>query len=172
MTKKQLTPREAKFVANLLQGMAKGDAAVAAGYLPAGASVSASRLLNRENVLRALKDGAEKKLHAGAVIGANVLLELAEKAKSEDVRLRAAAALLAHSGLAPVSRHETKHVIEDRRTDAELLQHVRTLAAQLDVKLPAGVVDVNFEHVKPALPAPSAEPESEPVEPVDVFEGL
>lgn len=109
--------------------------------------------------MRALRDAAEKKLHAGAAIGVNVLLELAEKARSEDVRLRAAAALLAHSGLAPVTRHETKHILEDRRSDAELLQHVKTLASQLGVKLPSNVVDATFEEIpKPALPKPESEP--------------
>jgi phage terminase small subunit len=167
MARDKLLPRERKFVQHLLDGLGKRDAAVAAGYPPGSAAVNASRLLSRERVLTLLREGAEKKLHAGAAIGANVLLELAEKAKSEDVRLRAAAALLAHSGLQPVTKHQTTHVIEDRRTDRELLEHARALAKQLGVAMPAGIVDAQFSEIQPpALPAPQPEPLVEPREPV------
>jgi phage terminase small subunit len=170
MTKTKLTPRQAKFVEGLLLGLGKREAAVAAGYLPAGAHVSASRLLNNEIVLRHLREGAEKRLHGGAVIAANVLLELAEKAKSEAVRADCAKALLSYSGIIAVQKHETRHVIEDRRSDKELEAHVLQLARQLNIRLPANIIDVPSTPV--ALPAPSAEPAASPVVSDDPFEGL
>ena len=148
MARTGLNPREVKFIANLLHGMAKGDAAVAAGYPARSAGVSASRLLNREGVLKALRDGAERRLTAGVAIGANVLIELAEKAKSEDVRLRAAAALLDRGGLPLVKQSEVTHRLIDERSDAEL----RARLAELEREEGRGrIIDVE---AVPALPAP------------------
>lgn len=153
MAPRKLNARQMKFVEHLLAGMGKRDAAAAAGYSPHTAANIASNLLTREPVLQAIRAGAEKKLSAGVAIGAAVLMELAEKAKSEDVRLRAAAALLDRGGLPLIRQSETRHIVEDRRSDAELLEHVRTLARSLGVALPASVIDVE---AVAALPAPVA----------------
>src|SRR5262245_61274295 len=111
MLRTKLNAREAKFVEGLAHGLKKGEAAAAAGYSVHSAPEQASRLLTRPHILSALREAAERQITAGVAIGAKILVELAESARSEDVRLRAAQALLAHSGLAPVTRHETKHVI-------------------------------------------------------------
>jgi phage terminase small subunit len=164
MVGKKLSPRESKFVKSLLEGMGKRDAAIAAGYSLTGAHVSASQLLSRERVLNALRDGAEAKMKAGVAIGAAVLIELAEKGRSEDVRLRAATALLDRGGMPLVRQSEIRHTLEDRRSDRELLEHARQLAKQLGVAMPAGIVDAAFEEIQPAaLPAPQPEPVVEPV---------
>lgn len=150
----KLTPRERKFVTNLLAGMKKRDSAKAAGYAPNSAHVAATTLLKRDRVLRAIREGAERQLQAGLAIGAATLAELAENANSEDVRLRAAQALLDRGGLPLVRQSEHRHVIEDQRSDSELLEHVRRLSAELRVPLPAEIIDVQAEPV-PALPAPT-----------------
>jgi phage terminase small subunit len=156
MAKVKLSAREAAFVAAISQGLKKGDAAVAAGYAPSSAHVSASRLLNRETVLKAIRENAEKQLSAGVAVGARVLLELAESAKTDDVRLRAATALLDRGGMQLIRQSETRHIVDDRRTDAELLEHVKTLSRQLGVPLDSRIIDVDPVEVAPAaLPAPA-----------------
>jgi hypothetical protein len=98
------------------------------------------------------------------------LIELAENAKSEDIKLRAAVALLDRGGLPLAKISEHRHIVEDRRSDAELLQHVKSLANQLGVKLPPGVVDADFAEIKsPALPAPAAEAQGSLPTFADVF---
>ena len=152
MARNKLSPREAAFVQAISTGLRKGAAAEAAGYSPHSAHVAASRLLSREHVLKAIRDAAEKQINSGVAIGAKTLLELCESAASDDVRLRAACALLDRGGMQLIRQSETRHIVEDRRTDAELLAHVRTLARQLGVAMP-DVIDVTAEPV-PQLPAP------------------
>lgn len=142
---KKLSAREDRFVQELLSGARKGESAIRAGYSPHTASIAASRLLNREHVLDAIRRGAEKRIIAGVAIGASVLAELAEKAKSEDVRLRAAQALLDRGGLPLVRQTQTRHVIEDHRSDAELVEHVRGLARELGVPLNAKLIEGQAE---------------------------
>ncbi len=137
----KLSSQETKFVQAITQGMGKRDAAIFAGYAPNSAHVSASRLLSREHVLHAIRDAAEKQINAGVAIGARVLVELAEKGKSEAVRFQAATSLLDRGGLPFIRQSETRHVIEDRRSDAELMEHVRNLAHELGVPLEAKLIE-------------------------------
>jgi phage terminase small subunit len=115
MTREKLKPKEAAFVKNILNGMGKTEAALAAGYSPGGARVSQYQLMQRERVQNALREGAEGKLKCGVAIGAAVLIELAEKSKSDDVRLRAAQAILDRGGMQLVRQSEHHHVVTDRR---------------------------------------------------------
>src|SRR5689334_1563173 len=108
--KEALSPREQKFVEALSRGLGKRDAAIAAGYSAKSAHGIASQLLNRPRVLDAIRAAAEKRINAGVAIAAKVLLELAEKAKSEDVRLRAAQALLDRGGMQLIRQSEHRHV--------------------------------------------------------------
>jgi hypothetical protein len=153
MARVGMNAQEVKFVANLLQGMPKGEAAVAAGYAPRSAPVSASRLLNRGPVLKALREGAERALNAGLAVGARVLLDLAENSKSDDVRLRAAQALLDRGGLPLTRLTETRHVLVDERTDAELRARLAELERE---EGRARIIDVESHPV--ALPAPADDP--------------
>jgi hypothetical protein len=170
MARSKMTPRQSRFVKNLLEGMAKAKAAEAAGYKPSNAANTAAILLSDDRVLEALRDGAERRMKAGAYIGARVLLDLAENAKSEDIKLRAATALLDRGGMPLVKQSEITHRLEDRRSDAELRAHAIALARQLGVPIPSNIIDAEFAPVpQPALPAPAAEVVSESPNYVDVF---
>jgi len=121
--------------------MGKRDSALAAGFTKTSAHSSATRMLGRERVLDAIRRGAEKQIVAGVAIGAATLAKLAAEAKSEDVRLKAACALLDRGGLPLIRQTETRHLFTDRRTDAELLEHVKHLAGELKVPLPGGLIE-------------------------------
>ena len=97
--------------------------------------------MQRERVLHEIRKIAEKNIVAGIGVGAAVLVRLAREAKSEDVQLRAAQALLDRGGLPLIRTTETRHLIEDNRTEAELIEHVRRLAGELKVALPAGLIE-------------------------------
>lgn len=112
-----LSERQAAFVREFVERGgrpgAAADAAVAAGYARPGpegraaARVRASELLRNERVLRFLRDEITRKLNAGATLGVRVLIDLAENARSEQVRLSAANSLI-DRGYAPVmSRNAT-----------------------------------------------------------------
>jgi hypothetical protein len=170
MAREKLKPRQARFVRNLLAGMRKAQAAIEAGYEPSNADNTAARLQGYPHVAAAIRDGAEARLKAGAHLGVRALLDLVENAASEDVRLRAATALLDRGGMPLVKQSEVHPTVTDRRTDRELLEHARQLAKQLGVAMPAGIVDADFAPVeRPALPAPAAEPVAKPVTHADVF---
>jgi hypothetical protein len=159
MARAGLNAAEVRFVANMLHGMAKGAAAEAAGYSARSAPGTASRLLNRAPVLKALREGAERALNAGLAVGARVLLELAENSKSDDVRLRAAQALLDRGGLPLTRLTETRHVLVDERSDAEL----RARLAELEREEGRGrIIDVESHPV--ALPVLAAPDDLDPFE--------
>lgn len=133
----KLTPKQMAFVrAHVkLGGMNATQAAIAAGYSGkgegAGAAVTASRLLRAPHILAAIREETERTLRAGVALGASVLENLARSANSESVRLQAAQALLDRGGmqLAALSQHHV--VVEDRRSEAELLERVRELQREL-----------------------------------------
>lgn len=56
MAAENFSTKERAFVANILRGMAKGDAAVAAGYAESSASAAASRMLQQPKVKQALQE--------------------------------------------------------------------------------------------------------------------
>jgi len=136
------------FVRHLLEGRKKKDAAALAGCPVKTAGVAASKLLMRPRVLEALRRGAETKLNAGVAVGAIVLKELAESAKSEEVRFKAALALLDRGGLPLVKQTETRHLLTDTRTDVELIEHVRGLARKLKLPLPGALIESPTEPVE------------------------
>ena len=153
MSAEQLTPKQQAFVkAHVrLGGLNATQAAIAAGYSGknkgVGAAVTASRLLDKPHILDAIRKETERGLRAGVAIGAAVLESLAKTAKSESVRLQAAQALLDRGGMQLTSVSEHHVVVEDRRSDVELLQRVTEL--QRELGLTAKVIDAE-------LPAPGA----------------
>lgn len=148
-----LSDRQRNFVRAFVRNGANGtQAAITAGYSERGAGVTAHRLLRTPAVLAFLREETERVLNAGIAIGADVLVKLATAAKSESVRLQAATALLDRGGLPLKALTEHRHVIEDRRSDAELLERVNELARELGIgakKIPL-VVDVEAREVSEA----------------------
>ena len=145
----KLTPKKLAFAKCHVQlgGKNATQAAIMAGYSSkgggAGAAVTASRLLRDPRVLQAIKEESERRLRSGVAMAADTLTELAQNAQSESVRLQAAQALLDRGGmqLATLSQHHV--VVEDKRTDDELLARVRQLQGELGLNakvIPAEVV--------------------------------
>ncbi|MBE7422234.1 MAG: terminase small subunit [Zoogloeaceae bacterium] len=131
----ELNPRELRFVQAYCKngGRNAGAAAIVAGYSKNGAPVTAHRLLKRQKVLIAIRAEAERCLRAGVALGASMLMELAEKANSESVRFQAAQALLDRGGLQLKALSEHRHIIEDKRTDGELLARIEQLTRELGI---------------------------------------
>lgn len=115
-----LPPRKQAFVRAYLDNLDAGnvgrgsvaDAVQAAGL--AGnrnaARVRAHELMRDPAVLSALHNEQIRKLNAGGALGVAVLIDLARNAKSEPVRLQAAAQLVDRSPLGPVpSRSMSLH---------------------------------------------------------------
>lgn len=155
MSDRTLTAKQRAFVRAYISlgGTNATAAAVTAGYAPskskkrgdrsAGASVTAHRLLQKPTILKAIREETERALRAGVALGAHTLEQLCREANSESVRLQAAQALLDRGGmqLATLSQHHV--VVEDRRTEGELLARVKELQRELglnsiDITPPAG----------------------------------
>jgi phage terminase small subunit len=153
----KLTPKQLAFVrAHIrLGGLNATQAAIAAGYSGkgngAGAAVTACRLLNKPHILDALRKETERSLRGGVAIGAAVLEDLAKSAKSEAVRFQAAQALLDRGGMQLTSVSEQRIVVEDRRSDLELLERVTEL--QRELGLSTKVIDAH-----PLIPAQHGTP--------------
>jgi len=96
-------------------------------------------------VLVAIQRAAEQKLRAGVAVGVTVLVRLALGAKSEDVIYKAACAILDRGGMPLIKTTETHHLFTDNRSEAELIEHVKRLAAELKVALPAGLIEAEVE---------------------------
>lgn len=56
----KLNAKQQKFVLNLLAGMSQAEAYIQAGYAPKGARHNASRLITKDNVLKAFRQLQEK----------------------------------------------------------------------------------------------------------------
>lgn len=135
----KLTPKAKRFCEAYVRLGGNGTrAAIMAGYAEAGAHVEAHRLLRKPLILEAIKEEVERTLRANVALGSSVLADLAENAKSESVKFQAAVALLDRGGFQLKHLSEHHHIIEDRRTDAELRAMAQELAARLNLRDDAG----------------------------------
>ena len=102
-----LTPKQAKFVAELLaNGGKQGDAARAAGYPPRSADVTASRLVRNPVVQQHLAREMMSCLSLHAVTALHTVATLVSTAQSEYVRLEAARDLMDRAGFRPPDRQQ------------------------------------------------------------------
>jgi hypothetical protein len=93
-----------------------------------------------------------------------ILVELATTSPSHDVRLRAAQAILDRGGLQLVRQSEHRHVVEDRRSDAELKAAIIQMSKELSLPIPPAILDADFAEIKPpTLPAPAPDPVQVPL---------
>lgn len=155
---KNLSAKQRAFVQQYVRlgGKNAKAAAIAAGFGQIGAHVTAYRLLQRQYILDAIREETERRLRAGVSMGADILEDLAKNAQSESVRLQAALALLDRGGMQLTRLAEHRHIIEDRRTDAELLEHVGALARSLGIS--GRIIDgQTLRPTKPAAPAALSE---------------
>jgi hypothetical protein len=153
----KLTPKQKAFVAEFVaNGANMSEAARRAGYSLSSAPNSGHRLMKLPHVVAAIKAEAERMLNANVIIGAQTIVDLARNAESESVRLQAGQSLLDRGGLPFIRQSENRIVVEDRRTDDELLASAKAIAKELglDAKLVDGhvvadlpvVIDQKPEH--------------------------
>lgn len=156
-----LTPFQRKFVlAYCANGGNGAQAALAAGYAEGSARQRASELVTNPRILAAIREETERRLRSGVALGAKVLLDLAENAESEAVRLKAAEALLDRGGLLLIARSETVHRVIDERSDEELLARLRALSGELGLPF-AKMIEGDAEEIRPPNPGSSVEEHSQ-----------
>lgn len=157
-----LDARRRKFVIAYCNGDGRtaSAAARAAGYAERGngaaLKVTAHRIIHSPDVLRALREEADRRLSGGAYAAASALVEIATDPLHRD-RYKAAADILDRRGFLRVMGHEmqVEHRV-DRRGYEQLMELVRDkLVAHGVAALPAPgveqkVVDAEFSEVDKA----------------------
>lgn len=161
----KLTPRQAKFVKLYCLAGNGLQAALGAGYPLKTAQEQSWAMVRKPHILEEIKREVQKRLDAGAAVGAAVLLDLAQSATSESVRVDCAKALLAHGGMAPklLRQVDHRHVVVDQRSDAELRERIRQLSGEL------GLNSRLIEH-EPALQLPALDIADAVMVERDIFE--
>ncbi len=147
-----LDPRRRAFVVAMIEApsLSYTQAAIRAGYSGTEVSlrVQAHRLAHSERVLAAYHEEAEKRLRAGAILGASVLVQIASNEMHKD-QLKAAGMLLNRIGFHEKTEH--KHVVERATDDVEVKRQVVALAKELGLD-PRVFLGKNAQ--MPALEAP------------------
>lgn len=104
---RELTTKQRRFVAEFLaNGGRQRDAALAAGYPPKSADVTASRLVRNPVVQQHLAREMMQQLGLDAVMALATMRSLAKSANSEYVQQMAAKDLLDRAGFAPPDRQQ------------------------------------------------------------------
>ena len=137
----QLTEKQQRFVVTLLEqgGRNETKAYMAAfGCSAESANANAYRA-KTPAVMAAIAEEAARRLRAGAILGASVMIEIAEDPMHKD-RFKAAGRLLDHAGL--IVATEVKHTIEDKRSNDEILRAIGRLAKDMGHELPKALKDV------------------------------
>jgi phage terminase small subunit len=142
----QLTEKQTAFVREYVERCGRPgaaiDAAIAAGFARAGkgsrhsARTRAYELLHNPAVLQLLRDELTRRMNAGAALGVQVMIDLAQNARSEQVRL-AAAKELVDRGHGPVI---SRSAVVSAKVDS-----VEELLARLDAQERPEVTTINGE---------------------------
>ena len=139
-----LTPKQRAFVRIYVETptISSAQAARLAGYSDTGdgAKVIAFRLLHSERVLKAVNEELDKRFRAGAVIGMQTLLEVAQD-RTHPHRVRAAEALLNRGGFHALSEQRIKVEHTDMSPEV-MVERIRHLAHQLGMD-PAQLLGAN-----------------------------
>lgn len=129
-----LPETQRRFVVAFLEtgGTNATKAAALAGYGSSDASqrVAGHRLSHNPRVAAAIKEEADKRLRTGAILGASVLIEIAQNPTHKD-RFKAAVELLNRGGLIVQTEH--KVTVVDERSDKEIEDRVVALAGKLGI---------------------------------------
>lgn len=146
-----LPDKQRLFVITMLQHgvdpKAAAKAAAQLGYHPNYGYA----LMRDEGILAALREEATKRLVSGALVGVNVLLEIAQNPMHKD-QFRAAKELAGINGFTSEQRIVVEHLTED--TKAQMRQ-IKDMAGQLGMDpkqliAAAGITDAEFEEVDDA----------------------
>lgn len=156
----RLTEKQRRFVEAYLTtgGQNESEAARLAGYSqtnPNGCAVEGFRLMRNDKVIAAIKEEAAKRINGGVLLGASVLVEIASDPLHKD-RLKAAQSLLDRGGMMAISKSEHLHIIEDNRSDAELIQFI-TAQAKLNGLDPKSLLGFDPAEKSEIIDAESAE---------------
>jgi len=89
--------------------------------------VGAHMLFHNPKVLLAIKEEADRRLKAGAVLGASVMVEIASNPLHKD-QFKAASRLLDQAGLGIISESKITH---EHTTDKDVIARIERLAKQL-----------------------------------------
>ena len=102
------------------------NCALAAGYSD---KTYGWQLMRKPKIIAAMQEEAGKRLVSGALLGASVLMEIAQNPVHKD-QYKAAKELLAHAGYMPVSKQEitVNHVQPDQR---QLVSDIAAFAKQM-----------------------------------------
>ena len=150
-----LTDTQRRYVIALVtQGGQKANLAyqLATGCTPENANKNAWRM-NVPHVMAAIREEADRRLRSGAILGASVLVDIAEDTQHKD-RFKAASRLLDHAGLIVATEH--KVTVEDRRSTDEILKSIARIASEnkldLGQVIKDAVVDADFEVIENVKP--------------------
>lgn len=165
-----LTPERRLFVLTVLDAPTISYSAAYARCFPGAQSpgairVSAWRVAHDPRVLAAFQEEASKRLQAGAILGASVLIEIAQDPLHKD-RLKAASTLLNRIGLHEKTEHKT--TVEHTLNSEQMIAEITTLAKTLGLD-PAKLIGQNSPH---ALAAPTIDAEFEEVGSTEGLEDL
>ncbi len=128
-------------------------AAAECGYAP----YYGYELMRDDGILAALREESTKRLAGAALVGVNVLLDIAQNAQHKD-QFRAAKELAGINGFTAEQRIVVEHISEDSKAQ---IRQIREMAAQLGLDpkqliQSAGIIDAEFTEVTPATPVEPA----------------
>ena len=161
------TDRQRAFVIALLDtgGINHTKAAQLAGFEGDNNSlkVTAHRVFHDERVQAAIREEANRRLHASAGLAVCVLVEIATSAPQPKDRIKAAQAILNRTGMHEKTEHKVT-TTDISKTDEELVKRAKELAKQFGMDErqllgDMGIVDAEYTEV-PAGPALSAPDET------------
>lgn len=122
----------------------------ATGCTPENAQKNAWRM-NTPSVMAAIREEADRRLRSGAILGASVLVEIAEDVLHKD-RFKAAIRLVESAGLIVATQHNV--TVEDKRSSDEILRAIGRIAKEggLDMKTVLGdkvatAIDVAYDEL-------------------------
>ena len=158
------TDRQRAFVIALLDtgGINHTKAAQLAGYEGGTDSlrVTAHRVFHDERVQAAIREEANRRLHAASGLAVCVLVEIASSSPQPKDRIKAAQAILNRTGMHEKTEHKVT-TTDISKTDEELVKRAKELAKQFGMDESQllgdmGIVDAEYTEVPagPALPAP------------------
>ncbi len=146
-----LSARKREFVIAMLQAgvnpKACAQAAAKCGY----AAYYGYELMRDEGILAALREESTKRLAGAALVGVNVLLDIAQSPTHKD-QFRAAKELAGINGFTAEQRIVVEHISEDSKAQ---IRQIRDMATQLGLDpkqliASAGIIDAEFTEVIPA----------------------
>ncbi len=153
-----LTDRQRQFVVAMMQQGVNPKAAAKAAASCGFAAAYGYELMRNDSILAALREESTKRLVGAALVGVNVLLDIAQSPTHKD-QFRAAKELAGINGFTAEQRIVVEHITEDSK---QQIRQIQDMAKQLGMDArqliqAAGIVDAEFTEVAPAKATPAAQ---------------